>query len=75
MDSNDANGAQQCRIQASQLPLGNYLAALTLRDGRLASYTPRVVGVRDDEAANAERSRAVEAAATKAAKRSNGANA
>jgi CTP synthase len=50
-------------------------AAVALRDGRLASYTPRVVGVRDDEAANAERSRAVEAAATKAAKRSNGSNA
>jgi len=49
-------------------------AAVALRDGRLSSYTPRVVGVRDDEAANAERSRAVEAAATKAAKRSNGAH-
>jgi hypothetical protein len=34
-----------------------------------------MVGVRDDEAAQAERSRAVEAAATKAAKRSNSANA
>ena len=50
-------------------------AAVAQRDGRLASYTPRMVGVRDDEAAKAERSRAVEAAATKAAKRSNGANA
>jgi CTP synthase len=50
-------------------------AAVALRDGRLASYTPRMVGVRDDEAAKAERSRAVEAAATKAAKRSNGSNA
>ena len=50
-------------------------AAVALRDGRLASYTPRVVGVRDDEAAKAERSRAVEAAATKAAQRSNGTNA
>jgi CTP synthase len=50
-------------------------AAVALRDGRLASYTPRMVGVRDDEAAKAERNRAVEAAATKAAKRSNGSNA
>jgi len=50
-------------------------AAVALRDGRLASYAPRMVGVRDDEAAKAERTRAVEAAATKAAKRSNGSNA
>jgi len=50
-------------------------AAVALRDGRLASYTPRMVGVRDDEAAKAERTRAVEAAATKAAQRSNGSNA
>jgi CTP synthase len=49
-------------------------AAVALRDGRLASYAPRMVGVRDDEAAQAERSRAVEAAATKAAQRSNGSN-
>ena len=50
-------------------------AAVALRDGRLASYAPRMVGVRDDEAAKAERTRAVEAAATKAAQRSNGSNA
>lgn len=50
-------------------------AAVALRDGRLASYTPRMVGVRDDEAAKAERSRAVEAAATKAAQRNNATNA
>jgi CubicO group peptidase (beta-lactamase class C family) len=35
MDSNDANGAQQCLIHAGQLPSGNYLATLTLRDGRV----------------------------------------
>jgi hypothetical protein len=34
-----------------------------------------MVGVRDDEVAKAERTRAVEAAATKAAQRSNGSNA
>ena len=35
MDSNDANGAYQCRIQAGPLPQGNYLATLMLRDGRV----------------------------------------
>ena len=35
MDSNDANGAYQCRIQAGPLPQGNYLATLMLRDGRI----------------------------------------
>ena len=47
-------------------------AAVALRDGRLAAYTPRTVGVRDDEAVQAERRKAVEAAASKAAQRSNG---
>ena len=47
-------------------------AAVALRDGRLATYTPRTVGVRDDEAVQAERRKAVEAAASKAAQRSNG---
>jgi len=35
MDSNDANGAKHCRIQATQLPQGNYLATLMLSDGRV----------------------------------------
>jgi hypothetical protein len=35
MDSNDANGVKECRIQAGQLPQGNYLATLMLRDGRV----------------------------------------
>mgnify|MGYP003337202265 FL=1 len=50
-------------------------AAVALREGRLASYAPRMVGVRDDEAAQAERTRAVEAAASKAAQRNSGSNA
>jgi len=50
-------------------------AALALKEGRLGTYTPRMVGVREDEAAQAERRKAVEAAATKAASRSNGATA
>ena len=50
-------------------------AALALKDGRLGTYTPRMVGVREDEAAQAERRKAVEAAATKAASRSTGATA
>jgi CTP synthase len=50
-------------------------AALALKEGRLSTYTPRIVGVREDEAAQAERRKAVEAAATKAASRSNGATA
>ena len=48
-------------------------AALALKEGRLGTYTPRMVGVREDEAAQAERRKAVEAAATKAASRSKGA--
>ena len=47
-------------------------AALALKEGRLAAYTPRMVGVRDDEAVQAERRKAIEAAAHKAATRSNG---
>jgi len=50
-------------------------AALALKEGRIGTYTPRMVGVREDEAAQAERRKAVEAAATKAASRSNGATA
>jgi CTP synthase len=50
-------------------------AALALKEGRLGTYAPRMVGVREDEAAQAERRKAVEAAATKAASRSNGATA
>ncbi|MFM8279305.1 MAG: CTP synthase [Candidatus Limnocylindrus sp.] len=50
-------------------------AALALKEGRLGTYTPRMVGVREDEAAQAERRKAVEAAATKAASRSTGATA
>ena len=47
-------------------------AALALKEGRLAAYTPRMVGVRDDEAVQVERRKAIEAAAHKAATRSNG---
>ena len=47
-------------------------AALALKEGRLAAYAPRMVGVRDDESVQAERRKAIEAAANKAATRSNG---
>ena len=47
-------------------------AALALKEGRLAAYSPRRVGVRDDEAAQAERQKAAAAAASKAAGRNNG---
>ena len=50
-------------------------AALALKEGRLDDYHPRMVGVRDDEAAQAQRRKAVEAAASKAAGRSTGASA
>ena len=47
-------------------------AAVALKEGRLAGYVPRMVGVRDDETVQAERRKAIEAAAHKAASRSNG---
>ena len=47
-------------------------AAVALKEGRLAAYSPRMVGVRDDETVQAERRKAIEAAAHKAASRSNG---
>jgi len=42
-------------------------AAVALKEGRLAGYVPRMVGVRDDETVQAERRKAIEAAS-----RSNG---
>jgi CTP synthase len=50
-------------------------AAVALKEGRLAAYMPRMVGVRDDETVQAERRKAIEAAAHKAASRGNGAGA
>ena len=47
-------------------------AAVALKEGRLAGYVPRMVGVRDDETVQAERRKAIEAAAHKAASRSSG---
>ena len=47
-------------------------AAVALKEGRLAAYMPRMVGVRDDETVQAERRKAIEAAAHKAASRGNG---
>jgi CTP synthase len=47
-------------------------AAVALKEGRLAAYAPRMVGVRDDETVQAERRKAIEAAAHKAASRSSG---
>lgn len=47
-------------------------AAVALKEGRLAAYAPRMVGVRDDATVQAERRKAIEAAAHKAASRSSG---